>query len=311
MKLFVGSHPIIAVVGTGSEATILAQELFNKLATNNIEMLHIPITGAILISVWSNCTKKTETQAVVPFEMIGGYFEHTFIIADCILGADFLDKFQVNISFEDECMHTKDENGSRWHHFVSEEMSEAELKEEAPIRQVRKFTVEEGEKGSGCNSERKKERNLGVLASEIAYYNHKFPLRNCDVDSVEKSRGYLQHTTICASPNTVAVDTRVGQDSELLRKVGEASRLSIEQETKLFDVLLRRKIFTSKPSRCNLFQYEFKVTPEEPLVGHSQSIPCAVRSALRAQIKQMLKDKIIEPSDSSYLNPLTIVLREG
>jgi hypothetical protein len=150
------------------------------------------------------------------------------------------------------------------------------------------------------------------LASEIAYYNHKFPLRNCDVDSIEKSRGYLQHTIICANPNTVAVDTRVVQDSELLRKVGEASRLSIEQKTKLFDVLLQhKKIFTSKPGQCNLFQYEFKVTPEELLVGHSQSIPCAVRSAVRAQIKQMLEDKIIEPSDSSYRNPLTIVLREG
>jgi hypothetical protein len=30
-------------------------------------------------------------------------------------------------------MYTKDENGSRRHHFVSEEMSKAELKEEAPI----------------------------------------------------------------------------------------------------------------------------------------------------------------------------------
>jgi len=283
VKLHVGGHPVIAVVDSGSEATILAQELFNKVATSNIEMLHIPITSAVLISVCSNCTKKTETQALVPFEMSGRYFEHTFIIADCILGAEVVDKFQVTVSFENQCMYTKAENGSRRYHFVSEEMSKTELKEEAPIRQIRKFTVEEGEKRSGCNSERKKERNLGVLASEIAYYNHKFPLRKCDVDGVEKSRGYLQHTTVCANPNTVAVDTRVIQDSELLRKVGEASRLSIEQETKSFDVLLRhKKIFTSKPGLCNLFQYEFKVTLEEPLVRHSRSIPCAVRSVVRA-----------------------------
>ena len=85
-----------------------------------------------------------------------------------------------------------------------------------------------------------------------------------------------------------------------------------EQKTKLFEFLLwYKKFFMSKPGRCNLLQYEFKVTPEEPLVGHSQPIPFIVRSAVRAQIKQMLEDKIIEPSDSSYLNPLTMVLTEG
>jgi hypothetical protein len=75
--------------------------------------------------------------------------------------------------------------------------------------------------------------------------------------------------------------------------------------------LLRYKIsFTSKPGRCNKFQYEFKVKPEEQLIGHSRPIPFAVRSAVRAQIKQLLEDKIIEPSDSSYLNLLTTVLRK-
>jgi len=74
VKLHFGGHPIIAAVDSGSEVTILAQELFNKLATSDTEMLHIPIMGAVLISVWDNRTKKIKTQALVPFEMSGGYF---------------------------------------------------------------------------------------------------------------------------------------------------------------------------------------------------------------------------------------------
>jgi hypothetical protein len=35
-------------------------------------MLHIQITGAVLISAWGN---RIKTQAVVPFEMSGGYSE--------------------------------------------------------------------------------------------------------------------------------------------------------------------------------------------------------------------------------------------
>jgi hypothetical protein len=42
-------NPVIAIVDSGGEATILAQELFNKLANSNPTMPHIPITGTVLI----------------------------------------------------------------------------------------------------------------------------------------------------------------------------------------------------------------------------------------------------------------------
>ena len=57
VKMHIGGYPVIAVVVSGSEATILAQEMFNKLATRNIKILHVPITGAVLISAWGNHTK--------------------------------------------------------------------------------------------------------------------------------------------------------------------------------------------------------------------------------------------------------------
>jgi hypothetical protein len=61
VKLHIEVHPVIAIVDSGSEATILAQELFNKLANSNPTMLHIPITGTVLISAWGNRTKKIKT----------------------------------------------------------------------------------------------------------------------------------------------------------------------------------------------------------------------------------------------------------
>jgi len=79
VKLHVVGRPIIAVVVSGLEATILAQELFNKLETSNTEMLQIPIMGAILISAWDNRTTKIKTQALVSFEMSGCYFS-TFVL---------------------------------------------------------------------------------------------------------------------------------------------------------------------------------------------------------------------------------------
>jgi hypothetical protein len=234
------------------------------------------------------------------------------MIADCILGADFLEKFEVTISFKHQCMYTKEENGSRQHQFISEDISKVDLKEEIPLHEISQSNIGvEGER-SCCHIEERKDRGVGVLASGIAYNNHKIPLQECAYDSAEKSKGFMQDRVICANQCTEAVDARAMQNSELRSKVEEASCLSPEQKTKLFNVLLTYKnFFTSKPGRCNTFQYEFKVTPEEQLIGHSRPIPFAVRSAVRTQIKQLLEDNIIEPSDSSYLNPLTIVLKEG
>jgi hypothetical protein len=92
VELHIGGHPVIFVVDSGSEATILSQELFNKLASSNTKVLLILITVSVLISAWGNRTKKLKTQALVPFEMSGVYLEQKCIrtpdiIADCNLGA--------------------------------------------------------------------------------------------------------------------------------------------------------------------------------------------------------------------------------
>ena len=141
------------------------------------------------------------------------------MIADRILGADFLYKFQVTVNFKVQCMYTRDENGSRRHQFVTKEMSKAELKEEAPIRGIRNSTTDGDERKSSWNNEKEKETSLGVLVSDIAYDNHRFPSRECDGDSVEKSRGYLQHTTVCTNPTSATLDTRAIQDSNYSKRL--------------------------------------------------------------------------------------------
>jgi hypothetical protein len=67
---------------------------------------------------------------------------------------------------------------------------------------------------------------------------------------------------------------------------------------------------SAKPGKCNLFKYKFQVETNRPIVGYSRPIPFAIRPAVREQIAQMIDD-ILEISNSSFLNPLTLVNREG
>jgi hypothetical protein len=295
VELYIGCHPVTAVVDSGSEATIISQEVYDKLINSNVQVLHIPITGAVLVSAWGNRTKKIKLQALIPFTMSGNNFEHNCLIApgmiaDCIIGADFLDKFQATVDFKDQCMFTNDEIGCKRHQFMSDVANAEILKTENPTNAIRDSPIsqEEGEAG------------------------HTILIDKSANDKVEESRCCVQDETICACVSTDAPDPRAIQTSELRDKVKQASGLSVEQRDKLFNILLKYKCnFMSSPGRCKVFQYKFKVAPEGQLVGHSRPIPFAVRSAVRAQIKQLLEDGIIKPSDSSYLNPLTIVLREG
>jgi hypothetical protein len=75
VKIDDGGQSIIAIVDSDSEAKMLLQELFNILAASNTEILQIQVTDAVLISAWCNRIKKIKTQALVPFEISGGYFE--------------------------------------------------------------------------------------------------------------------------------------------------------------------------------------------------------------------------------------------
>jgi hypothetical protein len=68
---------------------------------------------------------------------------------------------------------------------------------------------------------------------------------------------------------------------------------------------------TTKPGKCNLFQYKFQVKTDKAIVGYSRLIPFSERPAVREQIEQMINDEVLELSDSQFLNPLTIVQREN
>jgi hypothetical protein len=107
-------------------------------------------------------------------------------------------------------------------------------------------------------------------------------------------------------------DPRQTSVAELRTKTDEAVNLNeIERET-LFKTLLKYINYcTAKPGKCTTMRYSFEVTKDEEIVGASRPIPFAARTEVREQIAQLLKDGIIEPSNSSYINPLTVVLCQG
>ena len=102
--------------------------------------------------------------------------------------------------------------------------------------------------------------------------------------------------------------------AEYLRgKLSKSNNLSPQQLEELYNVLNISNIFKKKKKRtrkCTKFQYKFKIEGSIPNNAYSKPIPFALRVQVRDQIQLMLKDNILEESFSSYINPLTLVVRE-
>ena len=98
---------------------------------------------------------------------------------------------------------------------------------------------------------------------------------------------------------------------QLRAKVCENNILSPQQQKELYGVLIKyQQHLTKRPSRCNVFEYEFKIEGDMPPTANSRPIPFALRAPVREQIQAILRDGILEESYLAYVNPLTLVHRE-
>jgi hypothetical protein len=113
-----------------------------------------------------------------------------------------------------------------------------------------------------------------------------------------------QHDITIKAPRDIAAEG-------LKLKTVEAESLSSKQQVELFNMLMKYKdSFSSRPGKCHEYVYSFEVNDRED-IGTSREIPFKLRNEVREKIQQLLEDNIIGHSNSSYINPLTIVTTPG
>jgi hypothetical protein len=107
-------------------------------------------------------------------------------------------------------------------------------------------------------------------------------------------------------------DPRSMSSEEISALISGNENLTNPEKEEFISVLLKYKILlTAKPGKCTVFEYQFEVKESTPFVAQSRPIPLAVYEQDRRQIQQMLKDDILELSDSPVTTPVSEVHREG
>jgi hypothetical protein len=77
------------------------------------------------------------------------------------------------------------------------------------------------------------------------------------------------------------------------------------------NVLKYTDFFTTRPGKYKVYKYKFNITDTTPKIGHFRTVPYSARAGVREQIELMMEDGVLELSESSFINPLTIVYREN
>ena len=109
----------------------------------------------------------------------------------------------------------------------------------------------------------------------------------------------------------LATDDRMITTEQLRGKVCENNNLSPQQQEDLYNVLVKyQRHLTKRPGKCTKFEYELKIEGSIPTSANSRPIPFALKDQVRDQIQAILNDDILEESFSSYIKPLTLVVRE-
>ena len=85
-------------------------------------------------------------------------------------------------------------------------------------------------------------------------------------------------------------------------------QLNSEQKKQIKMILERYKdTLTDVPKRTNVIECTIRLTTDEPVKCKPYPVPHAVRNVIQKEVQDMLDMGIIEPSDSSYAAPVTIV----
>jgi hypothetical protein len=94
VRICIGNQRISAVIDTGSQISLLSEELYLELRSEGVEGLELGVQNAVLVSAFGNKSKRIRVQAMIPIRIDDIVMDHIFLISpqlltQALLGVDF------------------------------------------------------------------------------------------------------------------------------------------------------------------------------------------------------------------------------
>ena len=108
VPICIGNRHILAVIDTGSQISLLTEELYYKLRREGMEGLELGVQNAVLVSVFGNKTKRIRVQTMMQICIDDIAVDHIFLISpqlltQALLGVDFCRMNNIIFNFPEQC----------------------------------------------------------------------------------------------------------------------------------------------------------------------------------------------------------------
>lgn len=288
IELRIGQEMVKCLVDSGSQATLISHDVYDKIKeTANVNIPELPVTNVSIQGVTGVKSKKINKQVYLPCKIDEFAFDMPcFVIRDIpitiILGCDFLEEHKANLDFENRFLRLSHDR----------KVIKIKLIEEAESSKVY------GIKVICCNYLRTKDS-----IDQLVYVENQLRDTNILINSINQDES-LQFRTV-----NLEQDDKIGN---LLEEIAERNpEVSDRDLSRLNDILNENKsVFSDKPGLIRGFEAKINLTNPDPFVGKSYPIPFNKRREVQQEINNLIKNDILEKSDSPYNNSLVAVTKK-
>ena len=341
----IGDIRQLACLDSGATCSCISQELYERVnCSRKNKLFSVPASNVFCVTAIGRQRQRVKSQCVLPINIQGREHEIICLVvpkltSGLIIGVDSLYSWESELDFENQKLIIREE-GKRieipFHHEQVDRSTDKTLNNDELMKDEEFFFVEklrvEGNEVINCI----RSINDNYLIRESAY-EHPEMIEFIEIDTKEGSMiiedepviGRPQEINITQDSSNCLINSfctheyahinelshnpaipRVSPDVKhnIETRVQEAYNLDKSQKEKLYNILMNNKdVFSESPGTCNSYAHRLEIMDDTPFNHKSRIIPLAVRDRVDLVIEEMLKDEVIEPSNSPYLNPLCIV----
>ena len=320
----IGDQNYACILDTGSSVNVMSEYMYNHLRSRVKQMIALPTCGLYCSGAVGKLRQRIKLQCMINMVMNDRTYALIFLVVpklavDLIIGCESFANWNAKVDFENQKLRIMNEGRVEDIPFLrdDEEVADA-VKSEDDISQDTFFVEYIGihnEMGmTNVHIEELEDiiEKTNFVDGNLACVECENLARIKEIDMMKYDGNDNNNNNKCKNMKIMSIELSKG-DSEvgvMLKKVREIRGLSESQATSLQQVIIQNsEVFTKRIGKCNSYIHRFEVTDLTPFNHKSRPIPSALMAKTDDVIDKMLRDGVIEPSNSQYINPLCIVVK--
>ena len=309
------------IVDTGSSVNVMSEHIYNNIRNRVGKLIALPTCGLYCSGAVGKFRQRIKLQCMLNVTINGGQYELIFLVVpkltiDLIIGCESFANWNAKVDFENSRLRITEKGKVTDIPFTREdEEVEGLVTGENDISHDTFFVeymgiynemgmVEIHVDGVDDVIERAtfSDKNLACVECMNLARIREWEMIKYDDNDDENNNG--------VRILNMEIDHEDSELEAMINKVRGICGLNESQRAALEYVITQNgEVFTKRLGKCNSYVHSFEVTDGTPFNHKSRPIPSALMTKTDEVIDKMLKDGVIEPSNSRYINPLCIVVK--